>query len=67
MKRAIKIKQNQRRRQQRESFDVAKASFSQRQENDKSFCCTQQDDNTDYVSDFRNHISPKMAREMNDV
>lgn len=58
MKRKIKLQQVRRRQKQRENFDVAKASFSQRQEND---------DGVDYVSDFRNHISPKMAREMNDV
>lgn len=63
MKRAIKIKQNQRRRQQRDGWELDKSSYSRKQENDKSFCCTQQDDNTDYVSDFRNHISPKMVRE----
>lgn len=63
MKRTIKTRQNQRRRQQREGW----ASFSRRQENDQSFCCHQQDDGFDYVSDFRNHISPKMVREMQDV
>lgn len=54
MKRTIKFKQNQRRRQQREGWELNK----QRPKN------TSYDDGVDYVSDIRNHISPKMAREM---
>lgn len=50
MKRTIKFKQNQRRRQQREGWELNKLSSSQRQENVKSSCCNQQNDNAESQS-----------------
>ncbi|MFB2539474.1 hypothetical protein [Acinetobacter sp. c3-l95] len=50
MKRKIQQQQNQRRRQQRAMQSVVKVKA---------------DNGFDDVSDFRNHVSPKMARETN--
>lgn len=50
MKRTIKFKQNQRRRQQREGWELDKSSYSRHQENVKSSCCNQQNDNAESLS-----------------
>lgn len=50
MKRKIKLQQTKRRTQQREGWELDKSSYSRHQENVKSSCCNQQNDNAESLS-----------------